>query len=80
MSKLPKLKIIGPFRYEGGEIHDVEQAKDVLFRTNDIPMLIIVEGQSIHSYQELIQLASQEHNKDKEFLEVEELPIILSGG
>ena len=76
MSRLPKLKIKKHFG--GGpqeeKICDFEQAQD--FLVNYWPsehwagVLIAVDGQLIHSCEELCQLAAQERYKDKEFVEV----------
>lgn len=40
----------------------------------------MVEGHLVRSYEELVQFASQDDQKDKEFLEVELLPIAVVGG
>ena len=79
MPKLPKLKIISTLRYNE-EICDLEQAKDILFRPSGILTHVVIEGQLIQSYENLVQLASQDQYKDKEFLEVRELPIMPGGG
>lgn len=79
MSKLSQLKVISPLRYKE-EIYDLRQAKDVLFRYNGILMYVLVEGQLIQSYEELVQLAAQDRYKDKEFLEVRQMPIMPGGG
>ena len=79
MSKLPRLKVISPFKYKA-EIYDMEQAKDSLFRSSDIPMNVIVEGQLIHSYEELVQLAAQDEHKNKEMLNVMLIDPAIGGG
>ncbi|MFC2013346.1 hypothetical protein ACFLU8_00395 [Chloroflexota bacterium] len=76
---MPKLKIISTLRYND-EICDLEQAKDILFRSSGILTHVVVEGQLIQSYEDLVQLISQEQYKDREFLEVRELPIMPGGG
>jgi len=48
MSKLPKLKVMGPLRYKE-EIYDLEQANNVLFCSSDILTYVLVEGQLIQS-------------------------------
>jgi len=65
MSKLPKLKV--KLRGLSDDIRDFEQGKYLLFCDH---VLILVEGQVINSYEELVQLAAQDGYKDKEFLEV----------
>ena len=78
MSKLPKIKVVQPFRYPSEEIHDLEQAKYFLFSYGP-SVFIVVEGQVINSYDELVLLAAQDCHKDKEFLEVF-VETIISGG
>jgi len=77
MSKLPKLKIILPFGYAPESICDFEEAKHRLFYAPDL--LVFVEGHVIYSYEELVQIASQDRYKDKEFLEVV-LTHLIDGG
>lgn len=76
MTKLPKLKVKGLGWDISEEIRDFEQAKYLPFGHN---VIIVVEGQVIESYEDLIQLAAQDRYKDKEFLEVMFLPIIVGG-
>lgn len=80
MSNLPKLKVRPMFK-AGNEnevdICDIEQVKsrfDFAYET-----VILVEGQVINSYEELIELARQDKYKDREFLEVTLLPFIAGG-
>lgn len=67
--ELPKLKVrwwyLGCVAEE--TTYDFEQAKHSLFSHPGI--LLWVEGQTIRSYEDLAQLASQDDCKDKEFLE-----------
>jgi hypothetical protein len=65
MSKLPKLKV--KFLGLREEMRDFEQGKYLLFSDS---VLILVEGQVVRSYEELVQLAAQDRYKDKESLEV----------
>jgi len=76
MSGLPKLKVKWWGRWEG--IIDFDQSKSFLPFGRPYPVSIVVEGQSISSYDELVQLANQDRYKDKEFLEV--AVIMLVGG
>ena len=78
MPKLPKLKIKRPCGYPAEEIRVFEQAKYFLFNYGS-NTLIVVEGQVINSYQELIQLATQDRYKSNEFLEVI-LASVIGGG
>ncbi len=56
----------------------VEQAK-YRFRYGD-EVLVFVEGHLVNSYEELVQLASQDDYKDREFLEVVLLYAEIVGG
>ena len=79
MSKLPKLKLKKPYGYPFEEIRDFEQAKDVLFSQGGED-IVVAEGQVIKSYEELVQLATQDSYEDKEFLEVWLLAVEIGGG
>ena len=79
MSKLPKLKVISPFRCTE-EIYDLEQAKDILFSSSDILTYVVIDDQLLHSYEQLVQLVAQDQYKDKELIEVREMPIMPAGG
>ncbi len=77
MPKLPKLKVstireLQPVE----EVLDLEQAKYLVFAN----AIILVEGHRIISYEELVQLAAQERYRNREFLEVDLLPIEVAGG
>jgi|WetSurMetagenome_2_1015567.scaffolds.fasta_scaffold945678_2 hypothetical protein len=76
MSPLPKLKIKLPVGYPGEDVCDLEQAK---YRLNFDTGVIMVEGQTVHSYDELMHLVTQNNYKNKEFLEVVLLQIIEGG-
>lgn len=76
MTKLPKLKVNGLGWDVSKEICDFEQAKYFPFGQD---VVIVVEGQVIRSYEELVQLVDQDRNKDKAFLQVMFLPIIVGG-
>ena len=78
MSKLPKLKVQSLFG-SGNEpdICDLEQAKNRFDYGSET--IVLVEGQVVNSQEELIELASQDQYKDKEFLEVVLLPFIIGG-
>ena len=77
MTKLPKLKVQG-FRSDvSEEIRDFEQAR--YFPFSGPGMVIVVEGEVVRDYEDIVQLVAQERYKDKEFLEVMFLPIIEGG-
>ena len=78
MSELPKLKIqslYGPG--SEADICDIEQAKSRFDYGSDT--IIVVEGQVVSSYDELVQLAANDKYKDQEFLEVVLMPFIAGG-
>ena len=78
--KLPKLKIMYPQGYPIGpreEICELEQAKN---RFDYSKSMVMLEESIVHSYEQLVQLASQDEYKDKEFLKVELLPPPIGGG
>lgn len=74
MSKLPKMKII---KWNGEEvIQEIEDWKSFPFAIDD---LVMVEGQEIYSYDELVEMASKEPFKNQEFLDVRVMPFIAGG-
>jgi hypothetical protein len=76
MSPPPKLKIKLPQGNSVEYIYELEEAKSVLDFNEGI---FIVEGQGVHSYDELMNIASQDKFKDKEYLEVEWLHMVGGG-
>ena len=78
MPRLPKLKLKKPFGYPFEEIRDFEQAQYFLFGYGD-SAIVMVEGQVINSYEELVQIGVQDCYKDKESLEVVLLPAVIGG-
>jgi len=76
MSQLPKLKIKLPLGSLSEDVCELEQAK---YRLNFDDGVLLVEGQTVHSYDELVQLANQDNYKNKEFLEVVLLQVIEGG-
>ena len=82
MAKLPKLKIKWWSAGDGEEEEttcDFGQAEYTIF-SHGLEVLIFVEHQMITSYEELVQLASEEQYKDKDFLEVILVPTAIPGG
>ncbi len=79
MSDLPKLNLKKPFGYPSEEVRDFEQARYFLF-SYGANAVIVVEGQVVNSYEELVQLAARDCYKGKEFLEVQLLPVAIGGG
>ena len=77
MSNLPKLKVqtIRDLKLVE-ETLDIEQARYLVHANAHV----VVEGQRINSYDELLQLANQDGYSNREFLEVVLLPIEVAGG
>jgi hypothetical protein len=76
MSQLPKLKIKLPGGYPREEICELAEAEN---RLDFVDGVILVEGQSVHSRNELIQMVTQDKYKNKEYIEVVILSIIDGG-
>ena len=78
MPGLPKLKVKKtPFGYSEEETYDFKQAQSFSYGQGSF---VMVEGQVINSYEELIQIASRDDYKDREFLEVILVPFMDIGG
>jgi hypothetical protein len=76
VSLLPKLKIKLPVGYPSEDVCELEQAR---YSLNFDDGVIMVEGQTVHSYDELVEIATQDNFKNKEFLEVVLLQVIEGG-
>jgi hypothetical protein len=77
MEKLPQLKVRKETRQFGKEeIQDFEQAKKFPFGAD---FIIVAEGKQINSYEDLLKLAGQEKFKNKKYLDVIFLPMIVGG-
>ena len=77
MSGFPKLRVTHWIDGQPSqEILDFEQAPYFLFHYD---MIVAVEGEVIHSYEDLLELASQDRHRDKDFLLVE-LETVIGGG
>ncbi len=71
------MKIKLPFGKPSEDICDLEHAK---FRFDyGAQNLVMVEGQVVNSYEELLKLAGQDCYKEREFLEVVLLPQVAGG-
>lgn len=58
------------------EVSDIEQARYIFFRGDNI---VIVEGQVIDTFDDLVVLCSQVPYKDREYLKVQLLPVVGGG-
>ena len=75
ISGLPELKI-KTFGYAGEDTCSLDQAACILdFERR----FVIVEGQKVNSYTDLVALASSEKFRDREYIEVVLLPKIAGG-
>jgi PDZ domain-containing secreted protein len=72
---MPKL-LIKVFGDPGEDICELEDAKYLL---NFADRIIVVDGQGIRSYDELVNIVSQEKYRDQEFIEVVQIPAIAGG-
>ncbi len=72
---MPKL-MIKSFGDAVGDIYELEQARYLL---NFDASIVVVEGQTVRSYEELVQQIAQERFRNKEFIEVMQLPSIQGG-
>jgi hypothetical protein len=74
---LPKLKVqtIRDLKLVE-EILEIEQAKYLVHANAHV----VVEGQRINTYDELVQMVNQDGYRDREYLEVVLLPIEVAGG
>lgn len=77
MKNLPKLKVKEGLGWESTEeMRDFEQAKFFPFGSD---LVVVIEGQIVGSYDELVKLVSEGKFDNKESLEVMFLPIIVGG-
>ncbi|MFC1951797.1 hypothetical protein ACFLYI_01990 [Chloroflexota bacterium] len=75
--ELPRLKVRLIFSDTSEDLYDLEQARNCFSYQEG---LVVVEGQVVNSYEELVKLVSDERCKDKEFLEVWLIQALLGGG
>jgi hypothetical protein len=78
MSEVPKLRIKSTSQKVAEEVCTLEQMK-YRFNWGHEPFLILVEGQVIGSYEELIELAKRDRFENREFLEAEVQNILVGG-
>ena len=58
------------------EISSIEQTRYIFFRGDNI---VIVEGQVIDTFDDLVALCSQSPYKDREYLKMQLLPVVSGG-
>ncbi len=73
-ANLPKLKIT---KWNGEEeVQEIEKWEEFPFGIDD---LIVVEGQEVYSYAELLELAGKEPYKSQKYISLRILPLIAGG-
>jgi len=72
---MPKL-LIKVFGDPGEDICELEDAKYLLDFAGQI---IVIDGQQIHSYDELVNIVSQEKYRNQELIEVVQVPAVTGG-
>ena len=70
---MPKL-LIKPFGYSSGKVYELEQARHLNFKE-----IVLVDGRRVLSYDDLVQLVSQDNYKNQEQIEIVLLPAIAGG-
>jgi hypothetical protein len=73
--RLPKL-VIKSLSRASKEVCELEQAKD---RLNFKSGIVLVDGRKVRSYDELVELVSQERYADKESIDVVLMPPLVGG-
>ena len=74
ISQLPKLKL-KPYGYFNGNVCEFEKAKNL----NYSGVIVLVDGKKVGSFDEFVQLATQDIYKNREFIEVVIMPIVAGG-
>ena len=72
---MPKL-LIRVFGDPGEDMCELEDAKYLIDFSSQI---IVIDGQQIRSYDELVKIASQEKHRHQEFIEVVQVPAVTGG-
>lgn len=73
--EMPKL-LIKVFGDPGEDMCELEEAKYFIDFSSQI---IVIDGRQIRSYDELAKIASQEKYRNREFIEVMQVPAITGG-
>jgi hypothetical protein len=77
MPTYPKLRVTHRIDGQPGRmLLDFEQAPSFLFNYD---VIVTVEGEVVHSYGQLLEIASREDLRNREFLEVQ-LETVIAGG
>ncbi len=68
--------MIKTFGSPGKVEYELEQIKDLL---NFDDSMVLIDGQQAHSYNELVQICSDEKHKNRQSIEIVLLPAITGG-
>jgi hypothetical protein len=72
---MPKL-LVKVFGDPGEDIYELKDAKYLFDFANQI---IVIDGQNVRSYGDLVKIVSQPKYKDQEFIEVVQVPAVSGG-
>ena len=78
MTALLKLRVRLPSDHEAQDVYSVEEAR-YRFNWGRDPFLVVVEGQVVSAFEELLDLVRQDRFKGREFIEVEVQPLLAGG-
>lgn len=72
---MPRL-LVKVFGDPGEDIYDLEEARYLFNFANQI---VVIDGQNVRSYDELVKIVSQEKYRDQEFIEIVQIPATTGG-
>ncbi len=72
---MPKL-LVKVFGDPGEDIYALEEVK-YLFNFAD--QIVVIDGQNVRSYDELVKIVSEERYRNQELIEVVQIPAITGG-
>ncbi len=67
--------MLKPLGYSNGTPCDLEQARNLNYNG----VMVLVDGKRVHSYDELVQVATQDIYKNREYVEVVLLQLAAGG-
>jgi hypothetical protein len=72
---MPRFKV----KFFGDPGEDICELEEVKYLFNFTDRIIVVDGQTVYFYDDLVVLVSQEKYKDQEFIEIVQVPMIEGG-
>ncbi len=72
---MPKL-LVKVFGDPGEDIYGLEEVK---YLFNFAEQIVVIDGQNVRSYDELVEIVSQERYRNQELIEVVQIPAITGG-